>query len=401
MTEISGAGAHDDTPTKRYAKAVTAAVVLILAVWHFGYDVLIMARGWDAYDPRAVAAGAWLALTAVQLTGSVLLLRARLTAHTARALAAAAVVAGTVATATYPTGGAISDVSWAWNTVGWLGVLLLMHRPWWELIALLAVNTAVTVVFLAVDGALDRVMTARLLTTAYTTAGIQAIFGFLAQQLDRAAVEAECAATAQVEQLAQLKADETVHAERRRRYKYLRRRVEPLLRGLSERELDPASPTVRQIAAIEAARLRRLFAETDDTPHPLLHELRACADIAERRKVRVTLLAYGDLPELPTSVRRELTEVPLLVLTSAVSHARLTVLAASDEVLVSVVADAPAGALDGFTRPSTATVHHSQEEDQLWVEIRWTPRVPVQSRTASRSESSTTTRSSSKASKPG
>lgn len=383
--------------TVRYARAVNMAVVLIVAVWHFGYDVLIVLRGWSQYDPLWAALGAWVALAAIQVAGSVLLLRSALGRRTARGLAAAALAAGAVATAAYPTGQAISDISWAWNTVGWFGVLLLRWRPLRELAVLLTLNTAFTVVALAADGKLDDSVTwSRLITTIYTTAGIQLIFALLGRHLHQAAQQATRTAAAQAESLARAVSDETVHTDRRGRYTYLRDRVAPLLRGLAEGRLDPSEDTVRQAAAVEAARLRRLFAETDDTPHPLLHELRACADVAERRDVTVTLAAYGDLPPVPTSVRRELTEAPLLVLASARFWARLTLVADAAGVTVSVVADAQPGAALDSPSPLATFVVFDEEENQLWVETRWI--VPPMS---SQSASSTTTRWWSKASKPG
>lgn len=355
----------------RFANAVNIGLVVIVGVWHLGYDTLLVLRGWPVYEPQAAAAGSWLALTVIQTVGSVLLLRSALSARTARRLAAAALVTGVVATATYPPGGAISDVSWAWNTVGWFGVLLLIQRPLWELITLLGANTAVTVGFLAAHGALDQVRVSRLLAVVYMTAGIQLTFAYLARLLNDGAREATEIAAGQSEHLARATADEAVHAERRRRYEYLRIRVEPLLSGLAERQLDPADTVVRQRAAVEAARLRRLFAETDDTPHPLLHELRACADVAERRGVRVTLLSYGDLPDLPTSARRELGEGTLLVLSTAATRARVTVVTTPEEVVVSVVADAPSETLVKSPGPLTVSAIYDQEENQLWWENRW------------------------------
>ncbi|WP_149824514.1 hypothetical protein [Streptomyces tailanensis] len=355
----------------RFARAVNIGVVTIVGVWHLGLDTLLVLRGWPVYEPQAAAAGAWLALAVIQATGSVLLLRSALSAHSARMLAGAALVTGVVATAAYPPGGAIGDVSWAWNTVGWFGVLLLIQRPLWELIVLLGANTAVTVGFLAADGALDHVTVSRLLAGIYTTAGIQFTFAYLARQLNDGAREATEIAAGQAEYLARATADETVHAERQRRYEYLRGRVEPLLRGLADRQLDPGDAVVRRRAAVEAARLRRLFAETDDIPHPLLHELRSCADIAERRGVRVTLLSYGDLPELPTSVRRELAEGALLVLAAAATEARVTLLATPEEVAVSVVADAPPETVVEPPGPLAVSFLCDQEGDQLWWETRY------------------------------
>ncbi|WP_210586902.1 hypothetical protein [Streptomyces sp. GESEQ-35] len=365
------AGVAKGMVATRFAKAVNIGLVAIVGVWHLGLDTLLVLRGWPVYEPRAAAAGSWLALTVILTVGSILLLRSALSGHTARWLTGAALVTGVVATATYPAGAMISDVSWAWNTVGWFGVLLLVQRPLWELVALLCANTAVTVGFLAAHDALDHVMVARLLAVTYTTAGVQLTLAYLARQLNDGAREATEIAAGQAERLARATADETVHAERQRRYEYLRSRVEPLLRGLAEHQLDPGDTVVRRRAAVEAARLRRLFVETDDTPHPLLHELRACADVAERRGVSVAVLSYGDLPDLPASVRRELAEGALLVLATAATRARVTVVTTPEDVVVSVVADAPPETLVEPPGPLTASSIYDQEEDQLWWETRW------------------------------
>ncbi|MFC0625403.1 hypothetical protein [Kribbella deserti] len=355
----------------RFANAVNVGLMVIVGVWHLGLDTMLVVRGWPSYESQAAAAGSWLALTVILVAGSTLLLRSALSRWTARLLAAAALLTGAVAVASYPPGEVIGDLSWASNTVGWFGVLLLIQRPLWELITLLVANTAVVVGFMAADGALDQVVVSRLLAMVCTTSGIQLTFMYLARQLNDGARDATETAAAQADLLARATADETVHAERRRRYEYLRVRVEPLLRGLAERRLDPGDSVVRRRAAVEAARLRRLFAETDDTPHPLLHELRACADVAERRGVSVTLLSYGELPVLPTPVRRELIEGPLLLLAAAGTHARVTVVATPQDVVVSAVADAPPQVLAESPGSLTVSAIYDQEEDQLWWESRW------------------------------
>jgi hypothetical protein len=351
-------------------------VVVVVLVWHFGYDVVIIARGWDSYQSRAAVAGAWLALAVVQVVGSVLLLRDRLAVAVGRGLALIAFAAGAVATFACPPGQALSDVSWAWNSVGWFAVLLLLDRPWRELLTLSAANTAVTALALMLDGSLDRVTLARFLTVAYATAGVQVLFGYINLHLHRAAEQTRELAAVQAEQSAHLATDEAVHAGRQQRYGELRDRAEPLLHGLAERRLDPGDPVVQRAAGIEASRLRRLFAETDDTSHPLLHELRACADLAERRDVNVTIHHHGDLPVLPAQVRRALTEAALVVLVAAASWARLTVVADRDWIVVSALADAPADALGRLPQNELSTVMHNEEENQLWVESTW----PIQAR---------------------
>lgn len=354
-----------------YVRALNIGVVVILAVWHFGYDVLILYRGWPEYDPQAAAFGSWLVIAGVQIVASVLVLRDMLGPGIARTLAAIALGAAIVAVVTYPPGQAISNMSWAWNTVGWFGVLLLMQQPIWELIVLLTVNAGITVAGLAADGSLDRITTARFIVVVYATAGIQLLFALVGHQLRLAAERATSLAVERSERLARRAAEEAVHAGRQIRYSKLQERIEPLLQDLAERRADPTDPVVQRTAGIEAARLRRLFAETDDTDDPLLHELRACADVAERREVSVTFVSYGTLPALPCAVRRALSEAPLLVLASAASWARLTIMADGSAVSVSVVADAPEGTLNDLTDMASVAIVHDREEDQLWVETRW------------------------------
>jgi hypothetical protein len=327
-------------------------------------------------------------LAAVQLTGSTLLLRSELRGRVAPALALVALLAGAVAVATYPEGQAIGDFSWAANTVGWFGVLLLTQRPIRELVALLGCAVAMTVVALGVSGDLDdQVAWTRLITQSYTTAGIQLAFALLTRQLHHAAHLTTRAARAHADRLARQAAEETRHAERRRRYRYMRDRIAPLLRDLAEGRAHPGDDAVRRSSAIEAARLRRLFAETEDAAHPLLHELRACADVAERRDVDVTFVCYGELPDVPVAVRRRLTEGPLLALASAEVSARVTVVATAGEVTVSVVADAAAPVVPHTSGSADTSVMFDEKENLLWLESRW--RVP---RSRSTSASSTITR---------
>jgi hypothetical protein len=359
-----------------FAGTMRLTVVLVVVVWHFGYDIVIIARGWDSYQSRTAVAGAWLALAGVQIVGSVLLLRDRLGVSIARGLSVVAFAAGAVATFACPPGQALSDVSWAWNSVGWFAVLLLLDRPLRELLTLSAANTAVTALALALDGSLDRVTLARFLTVAYATAGVQVLFGYINLHLRQAAQQTRELAAVQAEQAARLATEEAVHAGRQQRYGELRDRAEPLLHGLAESRLDPADPVVQRAAGIEASRLRRLFAETDDTAHPLLHELRACADLAERRDVNVTIHHHGDLPALPAQVRRHLTEAPLVVLVAAVSWARLTVVADREWIVVSALADAPVEALHRLPPNDFSTIMHNEEENELWVESTW----PIQAR---------------------
>ncbi len=372
----------------RYTQVNSIVVVVVVAIWHFGVDSLILVRGWSRYEPAWATLAAWLVLSAVQLIGSTLLLRSALRGRVAPALTFVALLAGAVAVATYPKGQAISDIGWAANTVGWFGVLLLIQRPIHELVVLLSCTVAMTVIALGVSGELDTLVPwTRLITQSYTTAGIQLAFALLTRQLHHTAQLTARAARAEADRLARQAAEETRHAERRRRYRYLRDRIAPLLRDLAEGRAHPGDDAVRRLSAIEAARLRRLFAETEDAAHPLLHELRACADVAERRDVDVTFVCYGELPDVPVAVRRRLTEGPLLALAAAEVSARVTVVATAGEVTVSVMADAAAAVALSTSGSTDTSVMFDEKENLLWLESRW----PVP-RSGSTSASSTITR---------
>ena len=77
-----------------------------------------------------------------------------------------------------------------------------------------------------------------------------------------------------------------------------------MLAALAAGHADPADPEVRR-RSCSAARLRRLIAEPT-RPDPLLHELRAAADLADRNGLPIELIAIGVPPDLPVEVRRRL-----------------------------------------------------------------------------------------------
>ncbi|MER6593124.1 hypothetical protein ABT214_14980, partial [Micromonospora purpureochromogenes] len=113
-------------------------------------------------------------------------------------------------------------------------------------------------------------------------------------------------------------------------------------------------------------------AESDDVPDPLLHELRAAADLAERNGLPIDLVAIGTPPPLPVEVRRRLVDPPTAALAEARRWARLTVVAGPDEVVVSLVTpevDDSAGTGPPSHAEDDGQVEHVQERDG---EIRWT-----------------------------
>jgi hypothetical protein len=208
----------------------------------------------------------------------------------------------------------------------------------------------------------------------YGTGALQLTVLLAARALDATASRAAAVAEAEAAVRRQREIADELHAGRRDRYLALHRSVGPLLSGLADGELDPGDREVRHRCAVEASRLRRLFAETDDVVDPLLHELRACSYIADQRGVLVDLQVLGRLPGLDRPVRRALTEAPLLALAGAERHARVTVVGRSDEVAVSVLVDPPGQV--GVAEPtpvmeSAVTVTMLDAADRRWVEARW------------------------------
>ncbi|MGO4423497.1 hypothetical protein AB4Z54_33635, partial [Streptomyces sp. MCAF7] len=131
--------------------------------------------------------------------------------------------------------------------------------------------------------------------------------------------------------------DPAAHRARRR---ISRPAVIPLLTGLADGSLDPRDDEVRRACALEAARLRRLFAESDCAFDPLVHEMRACIDVAERNGITVQLAVRGDPLQLPLQLRRALLDPVIAALAAAGGTARVTVIRGEDQVRVGVVVDA-------------------------------------------------------------
>jgi len=283
------------------------------------------------------------------------------------------------------TGGDIfATTNWAWATFGWQALLLLWRWPLRWLLCALGVNMALCLATAYATGPLDRVSLSRMVMVFWGTASIQVAVAGGARALVRLAERAARAGAERAELLAARQAAERVHADRQRRYRGIGQAVRQLLAGLATAELDPAEARVQQRCAVEASRLRRLIAEHYDAPSPLLHELRACADVAERRGVAVTLETAGILPRIPVQVRRALTEAPIHVLATARTQVRVTVVSIADppEVEVNVAADAEAdgastrptgGGADGAHGVEVTWSSEGEGKDR-WVRTHWRDR---------------------------
>jgi hypothetical protein len=256
---------------------------------------------------------------------------------------------------------------WSTYSAVWFVLVLLLDRGFRVVTAGLTVAlVASTVVFYMVERPDDVSIAERLLLAA-------GAFGYqvgvlLIVELLRRIATAQARSAAEEERLRTASAvADALHRDRRQRYAELG--AVPLLAGLAAGVLDPADERVRASCAAEAARMRRLLAERDDVPDPLLHELRACADTAERKGVTVYLGTCGSYPAPPLAARRALTEPAVAVLATAASHARVTVIGSATAVTVSVVADSP----DTVIWPALAGVTTTQRVsgNRIWMEATW------------------------------
>jgi hypothetical protein len=360
-----------------YARATNVAVIIIVAVFHLGFTLPRRLSELAAGRAEAGEFIVWLALTVIGAAGAFLLIRrGHIAVVLSRVLVVCVLLLGVWVTVAHPPEHALDEGAWAWIGVGWFGVMLLMRQPLWVLCSLLVANSAVTGAYLTLNGIIDPVTIGRFVVATCMTAGIQLVAWLAATFLHRAAADAANATTALAAARARETTAEEMHTSRAQRYGYLAIESRALLAGLAEGRLDPGNAEVRRRCAIESARLRRLFAETDDVADPILHELRACADVAERRNVTVDLVAFGQMPELPVEIHRALLDAPLVALSTTASHARVTVVAKPDGVVVSVLGDAAPGTWISLMRepnPPTVTITEDYEGGQLWVQTRWTP----------------------------
>ncbi|WP_442934263.1 hypothetical protein [Micromonospora sp. CPCC 205539] len=265
--------------------------------------------------------------------------------------------------------------NWVWGTLGWFFVLALWGRRVGGLVALLATHALIAQAAVLWHGH-DPADLARYVMYVYGTftlpvavfVGSTAIVG-LARE--RAAVAAAAHTMA-----AERAAAERGLQDRRERLTLVSAAAGRVLGELAAGRADPGDPEVQRLCVLAAARLRRLIAESDDVPDPLLHELRAAADLAERNGLPIDLVTVGNPPPLPVEIRRRLADPLTAILADARGWARLTVVSGPDEVVVSLVTPDREGPEATGPPPGTyddGPVQHLYERDGdiRWAQTRW------------------------------
>jgi hypothetical protein len=352
--------------------------VLVIPVADLVFSLPILLGSPRAYRPFWGEALAFAALIGVTGLAAIPVLRRRPWGAWRWPLLGAALAAHTAATAAVAPAELFGAAHWSWEIFGWWAVLMLLDRPLWYLLMLLAIHIGVTVGQVVAVGRADAPTLVGMTILAFLYVGMQVAVWLLGAGVRRAAAVAGwLAAEGERLRTAELVAEQ-IHRDRQARYAELADTAGPLLAGLASGRLDPGNPAVQQACLIEAARIRRLFAEADDCSDPLVHELTACIDLAARRGVVIQLAVRGECPPLPQRVRRGLTEPTLVALATAASSARVTLVAVPDRVTVSVVTDGtgpPPAEHVGRTGPEQVDVAWARQDGAMWMEATWV-RVP-------------------------
>ncbi|GAA3594460.1 hypothetical protein GCM10022223_06880 [Kineosporia mesophila] len=350
--------------------ATLGVTTAVLCVWFL--PIAVTTPG--AYTSPLLEYGCLTVLVALLALAAGMVWRERPWGRLRWPMVAVALVATVLATAAVRPEQLILPPHWSWKVFGWFAVLLLMDLPLGWFFGVLALQQAISLVQVLAAGQGDKSTLVELGVTSLLVASWQGAVAVAAVSLGQsAAVARETAAQEERIRLSERVAEQ-VHGDRQNRYIDLSTTTTPLLEGIADGLLDPADPQVRRNCSVEAARMRRLFAESDEVADPLSHEISACIDVAERQGTSVQASVRGTVPVLPLPARRALTEPVIPVLAGARSRARLTVVARDNQVTLSVVVD---GALDAPPEPTgtdgPVQISRLISGDQLWLDVTWKP----------------------------
>ncbi|MEV6811020.1 hypothetical protein [Micromonospora sp. NPDC051296] len=368
-----GAGRAAAAVARTSDRGARIVAVTIALAWHLaiGLPAVLAARAELAVP--LVVLGGWLLVASAGVYAGIRLLRdAPLPAPPLAGLLLAVDVAVFAAVGRPHL---FSPANWVWGTLAWFFVVILWGRPVRWLLALLAAHAATALTAVALYGATGAADLTRSAMALYGTSSLPAaVFAGATALAVLSRGRAATAATANA-LVADREAAERARLDRRERLALVSGAAEDVLTELAQGRADPADPEVQRRCVRAAGRLRRLIAESDDVPHPLLHELRAAADLAERNGLPIDLVTIGTPPPLPVRVRRSLADPLTATLADARDWARLTVVAGPDEVVIGLVTPDRAG--PGATGPppddGDGQVEHLDERDGKirWTQTRW------------------------------
>ncbi|WP_433126719.1 hypothetical protein ACQPWW_28335 [Micromonospora sp. CA-240977] len=349
-----------------------AAVAIALA-WHvaIGLPAVLAARA--EFTAPTVVVGAWAVVAVAGAVAGVRLLRG--SPLPPWPLAGLLLTVDVAVFAAVGEGQLFTAANWVWSTLGWFFVLALWGQRVVGLVALLSTHAAIALLAVLGHGP-DPADVARYVMYVYGTFSLPvAVFVGSATIVSLARRRAAVSAAGHV-LAAERDAAERGRRERRDRLALVSSTAGRVLGELAAGQADPDDPEVQRRCVLAAARLRRLIAESDDVPDPLLHELRAAADLAERSGLPIDLITIGTPPPLPVEIRRRLADPLTGLLADARGWARLTVVSGPDEVVVSLVTPDREGP-DATGPPpgehDDGQVEHLYERDGSirWAQTQW------------------------------
>ncbi|MEU6846068.1 ATP-binding protein [Streptomyces sp. NPDC046716] len=360
--------------------------LLISVVWQFTVSLRRLMVHQDVYRPAWAQTAAFVCLAVVVVAGGAFLLRGRQIPPGVRGCGLGAVLAvSAVCAFTLPAEQSTGPADWAFGVVGWHALFLLADLRIRVYAAFLGAHIALNTAAVALSGAPTAAELAALGVATVGSCGLQLSVGFLMTHLLHGTAPAAGSAAAREEELrTRQRIQEHLRSDHKERYRALTATTVPLLVGLGHGALSPHDEEVRRRCGVEAARMRRLFAEGDAVADPLLNELRACVEVAEHQGVRVSLAVRGRPGEVPVEVRRGLIDPVAVTLGRTRSTARVTVVWTPRSVRVSVVG---ADCADGRTTGAVAPPHgRSADPDvsvvrttrgkSVWAEASWSRAVP-------------------------
>ncbi|MGC7094371.1 histidine kinase [Amycolatopsis lurida] len=347
--------------TDRVLGIVRLAVLAVLVAIQpaLSLPVVTGTTGWVAY----------FTLTAVTVVAAGWVLRGRaVPLPVALPLAVVALAASAAATWTVPPDELVSDGHWSFGLAGWHLLVLLVDRVALA-VAALGAHVALYLARLVAAAPADRGEIGEVAITVLSVISFQLATLALTRLVHQRARQAAEAAEERDRQAHRKVLAEQEEADQRIRFAGQLGATLPLLAAMADRTLDPRTAETRQRCVLAATQLRRLFAENDDVPDPLVHEVSACVDFAERRGLAVALAVSGEPVPVPAEVRRELTAPLVTALVGARSQARVSVLRAADEVRVAVITDGERGESPAGSARVGVECHTLGE--RLWTEAKW------------------------------
>ncbi|MET1071747.1 MAG: hypothetical protein ABWY11_03775 [Umezawaea sp.] len=362
---------RDFSAQDRVIAIMRTGLLVVTAVVQLGLNAATLVRYQAEYRPTWVVDAAFVVLALVTATCAPWVLRGRPLPTPVVALGTVVVLAASFSvTAALPPDGFFLEVHWSFGLVGWHLLVLLFDRVG-LLVAALAAHFAVSVVQFALAGGHDRAEIGAAGVVVLSVLSFQAGIVVITLVLRRQSRQAARVAAERDRVVTRAALAEQWEHDRRMTFAGQLGATLPLLVGLADGTLDPRSDDTRHRCALAATQLRRLFAENDDVPDPLVHEVAACVDAAERRGIEVSLAVSGAAVPVPTEVRRELT-APLVVALSAVrERARVSVLRTDREVRVAVMTDTAIGIEGGS---ALVEVECGTYGEHTRMEARWRTR---------------------------